>query len=363
MSKEAKALIGWIGSNCRFAVFNAPKKGDKIEIPGRLGEYFLVMDPPERGTDASGQQFWSARVMGKDGREQFLSSDRVPAWKHYQGQSYEWHNEQVAREKFEAEQQQKVQLIEHFESQYVFPDGQPLRANPRRPITVSVASGAAGPLAVFADERLQIKAIDYENETVRLVAIDPAFAEYEGALAAVPAGDVVSHSQPVSKPDIGNEPVRLPTGQVITADEFMEMTPGLNELAQRGQVSLTERPAQVYANYENAKGVGGEEYFVIEMARRGVPAELVQEATNYRLNRTPAKLDANGKRLNIWGAWQGDVVISPPVSKQVEAEIAAIAPQSKSQKRRDGTILVQSNPLYKQMISLGVLEAAMSATR
>lgn len=114
--------------------------------------------------------------------------------------------------------------------------------------------------------------------------------------------------------------------------------------------------AQVYANYEG-KGMTGEQYFVNEMAKRGIPEEEVQQSTNYRINNVAAKLDANGKRTNIFGAWQGNVIIEQPVAPEVLEEIKQIAPESQIQKRRDGVILVQSNALYKQMVSLGILDA------
>jgi hypothetical protein len=348
-----KELKDWVTKNCKFAAFQSPKDGDRIELPNKPGEYYLVLEKPRIGRDQRGSQFWYARVKDKAGREQTLSSDNIASWKHYQGSNYQWHDEQIAKKKWETQQEEQAQLIADFESKYIFHDGQPLRTNPRRPMLVNVAGEAIGDLSLFADEQLYIVEIDYMNEAVKMSPQKQEFKEMAGQTAAVPASLVVKYCTPAMSEEVKHEPVRLPDGQVITAEELLHMTPGLNEMARRGMVELR---AQVYLNYENARGVNGEEYFVREMAKRGIDPNMTQEITQYRLNETPAKYGPDNRRTNIFGAWQGDVYISPPISKEAEEEILSISPESKIQRRRDGGFLVQSNPLYKQMVSLGVLE-------
>lgn len=351
-----KQALDWVQKNCKFAAFQPPQKGDRIELANRPGEYFLILSKPETGRDQRGQSFWYARAKDSQGREQTLSSDNIGSWKHFSGPNYPWHDEDIAKDKWHKQQEEIAERIEDFESKYVFNDGQPLRTNPGRPLVLMVAPNATGPLAPFAGERVQIKEIDYDNQTVRMEPVAQEFMEFAPAIAAVPAKDVVASTSPATRPEIKMEPVRLPDGQVITAEELMWRTPTLNELARRGQVSLR---AQVYQNYSNAKGMTGEDYFIREMSLRGISPEDVQAATEYHLNQTPAKIGPDGKRLNIFGAWQGDVLISPPIGNEARDEIASIAPASKIQARRDGSFLVQSNPLYKQMVGLGVLDSKL----
>jgi len=346
-------LREWVLRNCKFAAFQAPQKGDRIELPNRPGEYYLVSDRPEVGKDPRGQSFWQARVKDREGKEQMFSSDNIPSWRHFKGQNYDWHDADIQKGQWQKQQKEQAGLINNFENKYRFPDGQPLRKNPGRPMVVSVGRDATGPLAVFADEKLYIKDVDYQRETVSLEPMGEGLGELASELVAVPAGIVVQGTKPAMRPEVLAESVRLPGGNVVTAEDLMYMTRELNKLARMGHVRLE---AQVYANYEG-KGMTGEQYFVNEMAKRGIPEEEVQQSTNYRINNVAAKLDANGKRTNIFGAWQGNVIIEQPVAPEVLEEIKQIAPESQIQKRRDGVILVQSNALYKQMVSLGILDA------
>lgn len=350
----------WIISNCliglqKLAAFQPPQKGDRIELSNRPGEYYLVLEKPQVGQDPRGMSFWYARAKDSTGREQTLNSDNIASWKHFRGQNYKWHDEDVAKQQWEKQQESQAAQIEGFESKYVFPDHQPLRKNPGRPMTLLVKKDAAGALGAFAGERVQVKDIDYQTEAVTLEPVNPEFADLGSGLIGIPAGEVVQFADPAMRPEVKAEPVRLPNGQVITAEQLMQMTPSLNELARRGQISLK---AQVYQNYSNAKGLSGEDYFIRDMSMRGISPEEVAAATQYKLNTTPAKLDDRGHRQNIFGAWQGDVVILPPIGDLVKNEIASIAPASKIQLRKDGSYLVQSNPLYKQFVGLGVLDQA-----
>ncbi len=345
-------LREWVRKNCKFAAFMAPQKGDRIETPNRPGQYYLVNDRPESGRDPRGQQFWHARVKDQEGKEQMLSSDNVPSWKHFKGKNYQWHDADIEKSKWEKQQKEQAGIINDFESKYRFSDGQPLRKNPNRPMVVTVTRDATGQLAVFADEKLYIKDIDYQNQTVSMESIGEEFGEFASALVSVPAAEVVQGTKPAMRPEVLAEQVKLPSGQMITAEDLMYMTKELNKLARNGKVRLE---AQVYANYQG-KGMTGEQYFVNEMAKRGIDPEQAQQMTGYRLNNVAAKVDANGHRTNIFGAWQGNVIIEPPVAPEVIEEIRQIAPESQIQKRRDGMILVQSNALYKQMVSMGVLE-------
>lgn len=353
----------WVFKNCNFAksdrgvrkvaAFMPPQKGSRIEVPNRPGEYYLVIDKPEVGRDPRGYQFWQARVKDREGKEQRLSSDQVASWSHFKGQNYQWHDEDNERQKWANQQKEQATLIQGFEAKFKFPDGQPLRKNPNRPMLLSIVENAPGNLNVFSGEKVYLKDIDYQSATVKLEPISPDFAEFAPHLAAIPAAEVVAGTKPAMRAEVVMEPVRLPSGEKVTAGDMMKMTPELNKLARMpGKIGLE---AQVYANYQG-KGFGGEDYFVNEMGKRGIEAEHVQSLTNYRINNVQPKVDEMGKRLNIFGAWQGNVMIEPPISPEVEAEIRAIAPESQIQKRRDGKILVQSNALYKQMVSLGVLD-------
>lgn len=339
-------LQQWVRTNCKFAAFNAPQRGDRIEMPNRPGEYFLIVDKPTSGKDPRGQLFWQARAKDRDGREQMLNSDNIPSWKHFKGPNYPWHDEDVAKQKHDKIQKEQSGLIQAFNAKYVFRDGQPLS----RKQIVSVEPNAPASLSLFAGEKLSVKEINYQTETASLEPIGAGLGEFASELASIPAGDIVAGCKPAMRPEVMKEIVRLPSGQSITAEELMYMTPELNKLAKQRRVALE---VQVYANYKNGLG---EQHFLADMNKRGIDPESAQALTKYRINNVQPKFDASGKQLNIFGAWQGNVIIDPPITPEIAAEISRIAPESQIQKRRDGRLLVQSNSLYKQMITLGVLE-------
>lgn len=345
-------ILAWIYQNCKFAAFNAPQRGDRIELPNRPGDYYLVTDKPQVGKDPRGMPFWHARVKDNGGREQMLSSDRVPSWQHFKGNNYPWHDTDIQNTRFQQEQQQKAGQIQAFEEQYRFPDGQPLKRNAGRPMVITVKPDAQGQLSVFAGVRLYVRDIDYDNQTVKLEPLDAEFAEFAGHLAAVPAAEVIQDASPVMNPQILREPVTLPNGERIDAEQLMHMTPGLNRLARAGQVSLK---AQVYVNYESGKGTG-EELFMNDMMRRGIPQENVEMMTEFKRNPAAAKFDASGAKISPRGPWTGTVYIAAPIPEEVKREVTAVAPKSQVFENRDGSMMVISNPLYKQMVAFGVLD-------
>lgn len=338
----------WVHANCRFAVFNPPQKGDRIELPNRPGQYFLVTDRPQAGSDPRGQGFWQTRVKDNEGREQMLSSDRTPSWSHFKGPNYQWHDQEIQQARWQQEQKQQAGKIAAFDQQYKFPDGQAIKKSPGRPQVLTVTKNATGDLAAFEGVRVHVMDVNYDAQTVSLKPVDPEFADL--AMADVPAADVVRGAVPAMNPVALKEVVRLPNGEKVDAEQLMHMTPGLNRLARAGQVSLR---VQVYVNYESGRG-NGESMFAGDMQNRGISPENVEQVTQYRRNNTPLTIN-NGIRSPM-GPWQGDVYISPPIPDDVMGEIAAVARNSQIQERKDGGLLVQSNALYKQMVSLGVLD-------
>lgn len=343
--------LGWVLANCRFAAFNAPQRGDRIELPTMPGQYYLVTDKPQLGQDPRGQSFWHARVKDQQGREQMLSSDRVPSWSHYKGKNYGWHDEQITQDRFKKQEQEQGGLIKAFEEQYKFPDGTPLKRG--RQMDLLVKPGAPGQLGAFHGALVRIVDIDYANQTVRLEPKDPEHQDLAEYLAAVPAAEVAQFAAPVMNQAIAREPVTLPNGQRIDAEQLMQMTPGLNQLARAGQVTLR---AQVYVNYESGKGTG-EELFTRDMMNRNIGQDQVEALTKFTRNNTPVKINPVDGSRSPRGPWTGTVYIAAPIPDEVKREIAAVAPESQyRQNERDGTMVIVSVPLYKQMVSFGVLD-------
>jgi hypothetical protein len=332
--------------NCRFAAFQPPQRGDRIELPDRPGEYFLVVDKPQAGSDARGQPFWQARVKDPQGREQMLSSDRTKSWKHFSGPNHPWHDEELSQAKAATQKKDQESLISGFEDKHRFPDGQPLRTGR---MLLSVGDGAPGDLGVLAGEKAYVERIDYKAETVVLKPVGDGLGDLS---ITAPAADVVSHASPALSTAAAREQVSLQSGERVSAEELMSMTPGLNRLAANRQVSLK---VQVYVNYVTKGDNSGEDVFVRHMSNRGIAPEEVESATGMSRNNTPLKLDANGSRISPMGPYSGDVYISPPVPDDVLREVAMIAPKSQVVTQANGVLLVHSNPLYRQMVSLGVL--------
>ena len=354
-------LQKWIESNCRFASFNAPKQGDRISIAGKPDPYFLVINPPQRFREG-----WTVRLKGQDGLDQFFNDSEIPSWSHFKGQKYPWDEEDARKKAWEKQQKEQKDAISAFENKYKFRDGQPLRKNPARPMIVSVLQGAPGNLGAFEGERgakLHVLDVDYANETVKLSPIGEGLADLAPYLEAVPAADVVKGTVPVMNPAVMSKIVDLrkaPLGRQVTAEELMHLTPGLNRLAINGQVTLK---AQIFGNHKSRRGNG------LEIFREDI--ENRSSVINLDWDRLPSErqVDGNGNeyRVNwtekgeIFGAWSADVIIAPPVPKDVKDEIANVAPRSVIRERRDGSVLVYSKPLYEQMVSLGVLDAPVTS--
>lgn len=340
--------------------FNAPQKGDRIELKNRPGEYFLVTEKPESSKDARGQEFWSTRVMDPGGQEQFLSSDSVPSWSHFKGPNYGWHDQRIAEDRLRKIQKEQANLISEFEAANVFPDGRPLRTVPGRPLVVRVSESATGTLELFRGEAMRVGDIDYVAGTASLEPMDPdllADPELASLARSVPASEVVANSAPAMRGNVGQEKVKVPvkdrqgleTGEFteVTSEDFLNLTPELNRLAARGQVSLN---ANVYMNYENSGGENGKDVFARMLEGRGASLEGV----DYYENFTERK-ERNGEWSPRY-AWTGTVVVSPPVSEEAKAEIERNFTRSRFKELQNGGIYIYSNSLYRNMVSLGVFD-------
>lgn len=340
----------------RTGAFNAPNKGDRISLPEKPGEYFLITESPQAGVDARGQQFWYASAMDPQGNQTVLKSDDISSWSHFKGQNYPWHEEMLEKRRYEKQQKEQAALVEQFETKYFFNDSRPLKTNPARPLLIEVQEGAQGDLELFSGEQLRVKDIDYQNETVNLEPVDddlladPALA---AALQGVPAGSVVASAAPALPAAVAMERMKVPvvdsegktTFQNVSAEEFMGMIPELTKLADRGQVRLN---ATVYMNYQKGDK-NGEQVFEEILASRGVGLEDV----SYSPNNTPRKVSEKGFVSPMY-AWTGDVYFAPPVSEEAIEEAKKIATSSQVAPRQDGSLHVFNNDLYKTMLSLGV---------
>lgn len=340
--------------------FNAPQKGDRIELKSRPGEYFLVTERPETGRDARGQDFWSTRVMDPGGQEQFLSSDSVPSWSHFKGPNYGWHDQRIEEDRWRKTQKEQANLVSQFEASNAFTDGRPFRTAPGRPLVIRVSDSATGMLELFRGEAMRVVAIDYAAGTASLEPMDPellADPELASLARSVPASEVVANSAPAMRGNVGQEKVKVPvkdrqgkeTGEFteVTSEDFLNLTPELNRLAARGQVSLS---ANVYMNYENSSGENGEDVFARVLESRGASLEGVEYYENFT-----ERKERNGEWSPRY-AWTGTVAISPPVSEGAKAEIEKNFTRSRFRETQDGGIYIYSNSLYRNMLSLGIFD-------
>jgi hypothetical protein len=352
------AATNWVLGNCRFAAFNAPPKGARIELDSRPGEYVMV-EEVTTGRDARGQQFWQARVTDKSGQTRTIHSDNVKSWKNYAGSDqYKWDlfQQDVKRRK------EQESMIGGFEEKNRFQNGVPLAPKPGRPLMVRVRPNATGVLAVFSDELLMVDSVDYATGMASLTPVtksveqDPAFM---ALLKAVPASEIVSQADPTINERAASEVFRLPDGSRKTSAETMAMTPGLNEAAAKGRARIY---AQVYMNYTGRQGKGGEAIFLEDLADRADPSEL---ESMYTHNNTVQKYNADGSKANLRGAWSAFVVVDPPISPQMRAEAEILASKSQVFPTRDNEgnfrqnvpMTVHSNDLFKNMLSMGLMPA------
>ena len=342
--------------------FNAPQKGDRIEQHSKPGDYMLVTERPETNTDASGQTFWTTRVMDQAGQERFISSDEIKSWQHFKGQNYNWHDELIEKKKYDKQQKEQASIIEQFEAENVFPNGRPLRTHPSRPLIVKVIENASGSLELFAGEKISVKNIEYQSNTLYLEPVDPELVSdpmFAESIKNVPVSELMANVEPIMNDNIAKEKVRIPirdndgneTGkyETITSEELLQLTPNLNILASRGQIEIK---ANVYVNYIRGDNQGGEGVFQQMLLDRGADPET----TTYYKNTTERKELDDGSFSPRY-AWTGEIIIYPPVSEEVIDEASKIAPKSQVKLLRNGGVRIYSNSLYKNMISLGVLES------
>lgn len=332
--------------------FNAPKQGDRIEIPSRPGEYMVVTEKPQTGRDARGLGFWRTRVKDRTGAERSLTSDEVKSWQHFTGPLYDWHQEEMTRQEQEKKRKEQTEQVSSFEEKFRYPDGQTLRERVP-PMVVKVKPGAPGNLGAFSGERVAVKNVDYVQGTVRLV---PVGEEIDELALTLPADEVMPWTEPAMPVGAALEKVTLQNGQTVDMERVLGMTPGFNRMVLEGKVRVTA--LQVYVNYQTQKHTGFSK-FESEMEALGMGAQAGDNPDGglFKENHAERKFDEMGRQTSPRGAWQATLQITPPVSKAVEAEIAALAPQSQIIKSaKDGTITVHSNPLFKNMVALGHFE-------
>lgn len=330
--------------------FNSPNKGARIEFPDKPNEYFLV-EHVESGVDPRGQKFWYAAVADKNEQRRKIGSDQVKSWKHFVGPNYKWHDEMLDRVKWEAKQKEQYKLVAAFEQKYKFPDGRTLRR-----VVISIRAGSPGDLGAFDGERMYIKDIDYEHETIRLAPINEDLADL--SLSSVPAAVIAAYTDPALAPTVAARTVKLPEG-TINMEQFLSMTPEFNKLVERGQVHAR---VQVYKNYGQdindpmAEGCGEERYLNDMADLRFIPvgpndASEEQEA-HYVLNDAPP-LNSKGNE-SLFGPWQASLKIDNPISQEAMMEIMRFTGKSPEQITTSSSgITVHSGPLYKNMVALG----------
>jgi hypothetical protein len=337
----------------------APKKGDRIELSNKPNEYFLV-EKVTPGTDGRGQQFWIAVVIDKNQNKLTLHSDNVSSWKHFQNPNYPWHDEMIRDREDQELRRTQEGLVAGFEARHKFDDGRPLKRN----MILSVLDGAIGDLGVFSGERVYVKEIDYQTETVKVVPANEELADLGGL--TVPAADLITHSRPVLSQRVAVEPVRLPGGETVNMETFISMTPEFNKMVQAGQVTAR---VQVFKNYRSSSGDErnegyGEERYLQDMANLGFTnpvgvrtnvSKEEREGAHYIQNDAPLTFDASGGKTSLFGPWQATIRISQPISQAAMLEIIRFTGKTPEQiyAASDGAKIFHSNPLYKNMVAIG----------
>ena len=332
----------WVHANCRFAVFNPPQRGDRIELPNRPGQYYLVTDRPQTGSDPRGQGFWQTRVKDQEGREQMLSSDRVPSWSHFKGPNYQWHDQELQQRQMDQKRKEQQQQVGQFEQAYRFQDGQVLRERVP-PMVLKVKEGAPGDMGAFVNERVGVVGVDYTSGNVTIAPMG-----MDDMQVTVPAAQLMQFAEPAVAAGAAKQKVTLQDGTKTDMEHLLGMTPEFNKAVLRGQVQAA---TQIYQNYSNKSGGGIDQYMREMMAMGFEPNE-----SHYKLNSTEQKFDPSGGKENLRGAWQSTLRIAPPVSPGMMEEIMRIAPRSQIKGTPQTGLTVHSNPLYKNMVALGHFE-------
>lgn len=349
----------------RRAAFNAPRKGDRVELPNRPGEYFLVTGNPDVRKDAAGNTFWRVEALDPEGRSTTLNSDSVQSWQHFRGPNNEMHEGMLARQR----DKENAAKLPAFEAKHRFPDGQPIQKS----MTLKVKPGAPGDiLGVFAGEDLRVTGIDPDGGHVSFAPVDPALGEYESQLASVPAADVLKWMEPVRagrvKPapapggegapaerpprpevhaefddDVLKKTWKLRDGKTVTVRDLLSLMPTFVSYVKAGRVNSV---VNVYTNYGGGKG---EERFFQDMARYG----FSPDDTDYRLNNAKQTYDEKGHRHNLRGPWQATLHIQDPVPDELVRELTMFGADVKQE--RDG-IAVHRSELYRLMQVIKGLE-------
>lgn len=371
-------LSNFILNLCRFAAGiavnkYAPKKGQRISIPGKPDPYYLV----ENVNGDKGQ--WMANIRGKIQEiTQNIASSNISGWSNYSGPLYDWDSGQEQANKQRMLMEKNKKLVEDFENKYKFPNGQVLKLVPGKELIVKFNDNVSGEEGILAGQEVVITSVNPETNKVNFMSKKEGDEkQLVEMLSPIDAGWLVANANPVSKSYLWvDEAVKIPeldaAGNPIfenidgkkvqkmkeaKAGDLMALTPTLNRMAQEGKVRIE---AQVYANYNTQKGGTGEDIFIKDMAARGLSPDVVQELTGYTINNTP-KINAQGKP-SLFGAWQGTVYIDPPMYPEVIDEVKNIARNSQIFGNEKTGLKIYSNLLFKQMISLGVTksESAMA---
>lgn len=348
-------------------VFSPPPTNQPINIRYKSGEEppgYVVVEEVDKGPSG-----WTARIRGESGETRLIHNTDIKNWSHVKGlteQDYhQWHRERLEtqrRQKYEREQAGK---IAEFESTYVFHDGRPLKTQPNKKTIVRINDEVQGQLELFAGENMYVDNIDHANSLVDLTPVKPELAEDPQILQEarqVPAADVVAYSVPVMKESFSNQPIRMPSGEQMTIGDLLNKTPTLNRLASEGRVTLGM--PQTYVNYTNKDGMTGEQIFLAQMEAAGMDPDAMEPESDYKQNLTPAKYDDQGRRTSPLGSWEGSVYVSAPVPDELREELLMVLQEPEAQKigkrpsqimdRKDGSIRINNNFLFLNMVALGV---------